>query len=161
MDSGVVVEERFWDRVNIPDNNNGCWEWMGARIGSGYGNMYVGNRTTMLAHRYSYSLHAGEIPEGVFVCHHCDNRACVNPDHLFLGTNKDNMQDMMNKNRGYRVGEHNNSARLTWAEVDEIRLLYVTGKYTTRALAKIYGVHHGTIWRITSNIGWNKETRNG
>lgn len=157
----VAVEERFWDKANIPDNKSECWEWTGAKIGSGYGNMYIGRRRTMLAHRYSYELHTGEIPEGIFVCHHCDNRACVNPVHLFLGTNKDNMQDMMGKNRGRRVGEHNNSAKLTWAEVGEIRLLYATGKYTTRALAKIYDVHHGTIWRITGDTGWNKETKNG
>lgn len=95
--------ERFWTHVKKGDPNS-CWFWNGARDPTGYGHYRtgVGHRTS--AHRFAYSSTVGPIPVGLFVCHHCDNRACCNPSHLWLGTAKDNTRDMITKGRG-RYGQ--------------------------------------------------------
>ncbi len=97
---------RFWARVN---KTPGCWEWTGIRTkegrrkrGPGYGQFMMEWRKIMLAHRYSWILHFGPIPDDMFVCHRCDNPGCVRPDHLFLGTPKENTQDMIRKGRQVR-----------------------------------------------------------
>lgn len=85
------IEDRY-----IPEPNSGCWLWIGKVAHNGYG--IWGNER---AHRKSYRLHKGPIPDGLFVCHTCDVRSCINPDHLWLGTHKENMQDIVNKGRHY------------------------------------------------------------
>ena len=86
----------FWAKV---DKSGECWTWTGARDPRGYGRLGRG-RKTLFAHRFSWEEENGPIPNGLFVCHSCDNPACVRPSHLFLGTQKDNIRDMMSKNRG-------------------------------------------------------------
>lgn len=95
----LPLEQRFWKRVEKQEG--GCWEWTGSVNGSGYGLVGEGGREGkyLTTHRYSYSLHKGDIPAGMVVMHSCDNKRCVNPDHLSLGTPKDNTQDAVRKGR--------------------------------------------------------------
>ena len=87
--------ERFWNKVQVTD---GCWEWQEGLSTGGYGKFWVGNETVP-AHRFAWEVSQGPIPDGLFVCHHCDNRKCVRPDHLWLGTSYDNMVDCVEKGR--------------------------------------------------------------
>lgn len=97
------LAERFSERF-IPEPNSGCWLWDGALNHHGYGQLSQTCGRPVKAHRVSYELSCGPIPQGMHVCHHCDVRSCVNPDHLFLGTQADNMLDMKKKGRAFRPG---------------------------------------------------------
>jgi hypothetical protein len=93
-----TAEEAYFGEL-IKNSDDECWGWSGKFHDYGYGALrYKPKKWT--AHRYSYTYHVGEIPNGMFVCHHCDNPVCTNPKHLFLGTHQDNMNDMLNKGRG-------------------------------------------------------------
>jgi len=93
-----TIEQRFWRHVKLGGEDE-CWVWIGSSTNaSGHKNFQFGG-TNHLAHRFSYELHKGEIPKGLLVCHSCDNPLCVNPKHLWVGTHKDNMQDMVKKGR--------------------------------------------------------------
>ena len=119
---------------------NGCWEYQGALTSRGYGNIRV-DGTNYLAHRYSYIVHIGEIPKGMLVCHSCDNPPCCNPAHLWLGTQSENMKDMVKKGRtNLLYGEDATSAKLTEREVLEMRELFKSGHFTSVDLSRIYGV---------------------
>ena len=93
----MTPEERFWTRV-VGDLATGCWLWTGPRFREGYGSLSYGP-LRIRAHRFSWELHVGPIPEGLVVCHRCDNPPCVRPDHLFLGTQSDNLHDAVAKGR--------------------------------------------------------------
>lgn len=150
------IEERFWSRVKKTDT---CWLWTGrARAGFGYGMLGRGGRQAGMvgAHRVSWEIHEGPIPDGMSVLHRCDNPACVNPAHLFLGTQTDNMADAWSKGRR-RVppsqGERNGRARLTVVDAALIRAAYKRGM-TQTALAGRFGVPQTHISRIVRNKAW-------
>lgn len=115
------------------DPDTGCWIWLGSTQSNGYGRVAVNGRS-VYAHRASYAEFCGEIPDGMDVCHTCDVRNCINPDHLFLGTRADNMRDCKVKGRTARgdmlpdrSGENSSSAKLTWRSVRAIRRLHKKG----------------------------------
>lgn len=140
----LSVEQRFWEKVSKTD---GCWEWTGSLNNQGYGQIRIDGKS-LLAHRVSWGMAFGPIPDGLLVLHRCDNPPCIRPDHLFLGTFADNSHDMIQKGRQViRVGEDCVSASLTYRDVATIRELASTG-LSSRKLAKQFGVSHTTILDI-------------
>lgn len=144
-----VMAEYFWHRVEVTD---GCWRWTAFRDKKGYGRLSASRfGIPLLAHRVSYVLHRGEIPDSMFVCHHCDNPPCVRPDHLFIGTHKDNMADMASKGRagGYRA----TCAKLTREQVLQARQLTAEG-WSAAQIGRLFGVKRATIQRIRRGRTW-------
>jgi HNH endonuclease len=146
--------QRFWSRVTKTED---CWIWTGT-MSNGCGCMQY-NGTQQLAHRISWQIAHGPIAKGLCVCHHCDNRKCVRPDHLFLGTQTDNMRDMRAKGRGHhlppRRGEHHGMAKLTENDVRTIRSEYAKGGISAYRLAKRYAVSATHIWFIIRRTSWS------
>lgn len=134
----------------IERNPAGCWNWLGHKR-QGYGFLWV-DGSHRRAHRVSWELHFGPIPEGQFVCHHCDVPSCVNPDHLFLGTQTDNLSDMRTKDRGAK-GERHGRARLTAEDVEGIRSLHAIG-VLGKIIARQFGVSHATVSHIIHRKNW-------
>lgn len=146
------IAERFWEKVS-PEPNTGCWLWTATGRQDGYGFLSPERpqRGMLLAHRVSYELHSGPIPEGMKVLHTCDMPPCVNPDHLFLGTDLDNAKDKMRKGRGnHRKGEQHGEAKLTEVAVRDIK----TKRLSQTEFAKLYGVQIGTIWKVLNGYSW-------
>lgn len=153
MQPESTLESRFWDRVQVgPD----CWLWIGTiKRPSGYGAFHIGKLKYVPAHRFAWKLTYGEVPEGLDVCHHCDNPPCVRPDHLFVGTAFDNMQDRHRKGRT-RVahGERQHAAKLSAAAVRAIRARYGKDGNSYVSLAAEYQVTPGTIVHIIKGRSW-------
>jgi len=146
-----ITKERIESKVEkIPEA--GCWIWMGATQVRGYGELISHNRKH-LAHRASYEAFVGPIPKGMNVCHSCDNVYCVNPAHLFLGTQKQNLQDMASKGRSTR-GQRNPMAKLTEEEVKDIKYFLSIG-INDSDIAKQYEVTRGAINLIKQGKRWN------
>lgn len=142
--------EKFLSRVEI-DPVTGCWNWTGMRTANGYGQVKRDGKF-LFAHRYSYMILVGDIG-GLFVLHKCDNRLCVNPEHLFLGTQKDNQQDMKRKGR-HIFGELSPNSKLKESDVKEIYRLYESGVGTIR-LAKMFDITKNLAWLIVRGKAWN------
>lgn len=173
---------RFWINVDKHNGSDACWNWNGTKDKNGYGRISIdGQRIS--AHRLSWGLHNGAIPKNIQVCHVCDNPACVNPRHLFLGTQADNMKDKQAKGRcpqpsnngkwygslnpatgkkhgthtkpeSRPTGERNGSVKLTAIDVILIREEYSKGGTTERKLAQKYGVSRSNIGRILRRENW-------
>ncbi len=142
---------RFWNGVTKTD---GCWLWKTpSSTLRGYGCLSVYGKVTY-AHRFSYELNVGKIPPGIQILHLCDNCACVRPDHLALGTQKDNIQDMLRKGRGC-TGDKQYSAKLTWKDVEQIRARYALGDDSQNSLARAFGVPQPHIKNIIKFRRWN------
>jgi hypothetical protein len=145
------IEESFWKKVKVlgPDD---CWQWVGwiqqqpKSSGGGYGKFCAGRNKYYLAHRFAWQASKGPIPKGKLVCHKCDNRACCNPRHLFLGTNKDNTQDAVKKRRMPK-GEKSYLCKLSFKQVEEIRRRYVPWR-GVGALAREFGIDPKYVWAI-------------
>lgn len=187
-----IYEQRFWKRVDkngpIPEHVPGlgrCWIWTAAKTGSGYGAFALRGNQLMSAHRYSFTLHFGPIPDDrPQVLHKCDNRACVRPDHLFAGTQADNLKDAIEKKRLIlerpcgpekrrkikralnrpeikkkmslaHMGQQSYT-KLNWDIVRKIRRIAIPRdrEYGFSALARQYGVTRGTIWAVYHNKTW-------
>ena len=124
------TKNRFYSKILLP-NINGCMEWQGA-LRRGYGAFHFqikGKNKIIPAHRFSYKLFIGNIPNNKIICHKCDNRRCVSPEHLFLGTHKKNSQDMVNKGRNFdQRGEKNCNFKINYNIKNEVKFLLKLGK---------------------------------
>jgi len=139
--------ERFWSYVDVTP---GCWEWNGYRRKPlGHGQFSL-NQLSVLAHRVSWEFHNGPIPEGLFVCHKCDVAHCVNPDHLFLGTGKDNMRDCAAK------GRNKGNSKITADDALCIRAMYHWSKIGPKEISSEFGCTMSNIWSIILGKSWTK-----
>lgn len=148
---------RFWSKVDRKNDLDECWNWLAGCFSFGHGQFRIGGigGTNAHAHRISYILTYGSIPDNLHVLHKCDNPKCVNPNHLFLGTNQDNVADMVRKGRQARQkGELCCTAKLKEADVLAIRRLYKSG-VSQRAIAKEYGVGQQLVSLIVSKKRWS------
>lgn len=143
--------ERFEEKC-VPEPNSGCWLWIASIKGEGYGQIGTGvgdSKRPVLAHRAAWTIYVGPIPPGMFVLHRCDQRLCVNPDHLRLGTHVDNMLDMVAKGRS--------SGKMTIEQVREIRRLADAGE-AKRSIARRFGLNRGTVANIVTRKFYREVT---
>lgn len=147
----------FISKYKINDET-GCWEWTASIMNSGYGQFLPTNGVCVSAHRFSWVLHNGKICDGLYVLHKCDNKICVNPEHLFLGTAHDNLVDAVKKGRHKPAnvkGTRNGSAKLSDDDVLYIRKNFVPRTNgNAKELAKLFGVNSVTIRSIVNKFSW-------
>ena len=156
------VPQRFWSKVEKTET---CWLWTAGKFSNGYGQFHIGRQNPIRANRMAWVLTYGDIPDGLMVCHTCDNPACVRPDHLFLGTGKDNQQDAARKGRTVRgrkrpgtgpAGERNSHARITGDEVVIIRADYRSGDFSLKQLAERHGISKSQVHNIVTGKQWSE-----
>jgi hypothetical protein len=143
-----MEQQRFWDKVDQRGEDE-CWPWKAGTFKTGYGCFHLEKiRTSVTAHRMMWKLVNGHIPEGMYVCHHCDNRLCVNPDHLFLGTHADNMRDMGRKGRTAKGPGSGSFVRRKLSDENVRWIRSMKGKALPRELAEHLGVATATVWCV-------------
>ena len=144
------VRQRLKSKIEI---KNGCWEWCGCITKLGYGHTSYRSKT-LPAHRISYMVFHGDIPPGINVCHKCHNRRCINPDHLILGTQSENMKSCFLESRKSHKGENHPGAKLEEKDIHDIFYLSKSGMTQTK-IAERYGVYQGTISAILKRRLWS------
>jgi hypothetical protein len=144
----IPIKKRFFERIKKTPY---CWNWVGYVNRLGYGELWNGRHD--MAHRISWKIHHGEIPQGKFVCHLCDNPKCVNPKHLWIGDTKANTTDRTTKGRGVK-GEQHPLHKLTTKEVKEIRNVDISKRGTMMKIAKQFNVSHTLIRNILKGKAW-------
>jgi hypothetical protein len=147
-----AIASRFWAKVN---KSGDCWIWESHINYAGYGKFML-NRISQSAHRVAWELTNGPIPEGLCICHKCDNPPCVNPEHLFLGTHADNAADRVAKGRGIGCpGELNPKAKVSKKDVEDIRRRCASGE-SRQSVASLYGITAGQVRNITTGKAWRE-----
>lgn len=152
--SRTPIEERFWPKVQKGER---CWLWQGEKTLQGYGRIHggEGRARATLAHRLSWEIHHGPIPEDAWVLHHCDTPACVRPDHLFLGHQPANVADMVSKGRQSTAhGSRNANAKMTEETVGEMRTRFAAGGISASQLSREYGITTGCASAILLRRTW-------
>jgi hypothetical protein len=147
----LTIKERLFSGVEI-NQSTGCWEWKGAKDRKGYASLSIDGKQVK-AHRQSYMQLVGPIPEGMMICHKCDNPSCINPEHLFAGTALDNSRDCISKGRQKPIGEKSFTAKLTDSEVLRIRKELASGAQK-KHLGKKFGVSARAIFKIANGDTW-------
>lgn len=151
----VPIEDRYWWYVIKGEHPDDCWDWRGSTYGFGYGALRTSGRKKAGAHRISWEVHNGEIPEGMWVLHTCDNPPCTNPKHLYLGDRIDNVRDMHNRGRAFSFGPNEHPlAKLTESDVLAIRASFAGARGEKAALARKYGVAKPTIAAVLDRRTW-------
>jgi hypothetical protein len=167
----IPPANRFWPKV-LCDLKTGCWVWTASCLPSGYGQFSISRNRARVAHRVSWEMHFGPIPDGLLVCHHCDNPPCVRPDHLFLGTDSTNAWDKVAKGRAPRGDAHPNRLhpehmahgdnhysrrtpekmrrKLSLERTAELKQRFTAGNVTRKALAAEFGVTYNRVLQLTS-----------
>lgn len=135
------------------NRGNGCWEWTGSGNGKGYGQIRIDFKLEY-AHRVSWQIKNGPVPDGMYVCHACDNRKCVNPSHLWLGSQSENLKDMVDKGRRQYDPEKMPKTKLTPLQVRKIRSLLAEGM-KPREISKMFEVSKDTVWNIKVGKTWS------
>jgi hypothetical protein len=144
---------RYWAKVDVREADQ-CWHWLASRNNKGYGSFWLDGKLAK-AHRVAWELEYGAIPIGQCVCHVCDCSSCVNPNHLWLGTNADNIKDRDQKGRrAPPQGTKNGRAKVTSSDVLQIRELYANGAYTYRELGVRFGLSREGIGHIVRRERW-------
>jgi hypothetical protein len=144
------LAERFWEKVDVRGTGE-CWPWLASTKQGGYGKIASGDGRILLAHRVAYQLASGPVQPGLVVCHRCDNPGCVNPAHLFLGTQAENLRDMRTKGRGNPPrGSQHPKTQLTNEIVTRIR----ADTRSHRRLAREYGIGKSTVGMIKAGATW-------
>lgn len=156
---GASLEQRL-RHIGWTETASGCWEWNGSLNSHGYGQLADGSGIPTQAHRAAYEVFHGGSPAGFDVCHKCDNRRCMNPAHLFLGTREDNLGDMSRKGRN-PTGEYRSDHKLTGHDVSAIRSRYAAGGVSQKSLAVEYGVSQQLVSSIVRGQRRVKASRSG
>ena len=148
----IPLAARFWAKVCRTDDLFSCWEWTASTFKNGYGHFVINDRH-WYAHRVAWEFENGPIPDGLFVLHHCDNKRCVRPAHLFLGTLADNNADMRAKGRDAR-GSDSPHAKVTEAQVREIRRRYAAGGISMKRLGREFDLSAQQVCDIVHRKRW-------
>lgn len=153
------IMKRFWLKVHIPNDITQCWEWLAYKNKKGYGKFSLYHGCMIYATRISYIYYYGDIDSQLNLCHHCDNPGCVNPNHLFLGTQYDNLQDMVNKNRSCKGSKNNTN--LTESDIIQMLMDIFNNKYHNRSEILLkYNISRTALYNILNGRTWTHITTN-